>query len=129
MFAMNSIGAKIDESIYNKRGPCVFKVSGQVYYWIGSLCLLVGEAPRTAKAKCREMDIQEFKIRLYNAEVARGYELPISNTLEAIVFDIGLTSSTDFNVIIQHKDGPAQRINKLHPSYMSLQFPLLFIYR
>ncbi|GKA39506.1 DNA helicase [Tanacetum coccineum] len=40
----------------------------------------------------------------------------------------GIISNTDFDVIIQHKDGPAQRINKLHPSYMSLQFPLIFIY-
>ncbi|GJR63091.1 DNA helicase [Tanacetum coccineum] len=71
---------------------------------------------------------REFKIRLYNAEGARGYELPTSNTLGAIVFYNGPTSRTDFDVIIQQKDGPPQRINKLHPSYMSLQFPLLFIY-
>ncbi|GJX63681.1 hypothetical protein Tco_0296581 [Tanacetum coccineum] len=39
MFAMTSFGAKIDESINAGRGPYVFKVSGQVYHWIGSLCL------------------------------------------------------------------------------------------
>ncbi|GJU83002.1 DNA helicase [Tanacetum coccineum] len=35
---------------------------------------------RTARDKCRELDIPEFKIRLYNAEGARDYELPTSNT-------------------------------------------------
>nr|GEW57266.1 DNA helicase [Tanacetum cinerariifolium] len=84
---------------------------------------------RTARDKCREIDIPKFKIRLYNAEGARGYELPTSNTLGAMVFESGITSNTDFDVIIQSKDGLAQRVNKLHPSYMSLQFPLLFVYR
>ncbi|GKC45331.1 hypothetical protein Tco_1063053, partial [Tanacetum coccineum] len=36
MFAMTSFGAKIDESINAGKGPYVFKVSGQVYHWIGS---------------------------------------------------------------------------------------------
>ncbi|GKF12943.1 DNA helicase [Tanacetum coccineum] len=79
---------------------------------------------RTARDKCREI----FKIRLYNAEGACGYELPTSNTLGAIVFDSGVTGNTNFDVIIQEKDGPAKRINKHHKSYMSLQFLLLFIY-
>ncbi|GJT34506.1 hypothetical protein Tco_0924925 [Tanacetum coccineum] len=179
LFAMTSFGAKIDESINAGRGPYVFKVSGQIYHWIGSLCPPMGEAPRflqiyiydtdnevenrmryfggvdnshldtqivegliqfldahneliqlfrTTRDKCRQMDIPEFKIRLYNAEGARGYELPTSNTLGAMVFENGITTNKEFDVIIQHKDGPPQRINKLHQSYMSLQFPLLFIY-
>ncbi|GKD72991.1 hypothetical protein Tco_1331273, partial [Tanacetum coccineum] len=39
-------GAKIDESINAGRGPYVFKVSGQIYHRIGSLCPPPGEAPR-----------------------------------------------------------------------------------
>ncbi|GKB24829.1 hypothetical protein Tco_0864230, partial [Tanacetum coccineum] len=46
MFAMTSFGAKIDESINAGRGSYVFKVSGQIYYWIGSLCPPEGEVPR-----------------------------------------------------------------------------------
>ncbi|GJQ94857.1 hypothetical protein Tco_0005996 [Tanacetum coccineum] len=173
MFAMTSFGAKVDDSINRGRGPYVFKVFGQVYHWIGSLCPPAREPPRflqlyiydtkhevenrmwhfggiddsnldskiveglihfldvhdelvqlfrTARDKCREI----FKIRLYNAEGACGYELPTSNTLGAIVFDSGVTGNTNFDVIIQEKDGPAKRINKHHKSYMSLQFLLLF---
>ncbi|GKB23122.1 DNA helicase [Tanacetum coccineum] len=151
MFAMTSFGAKIDESINNGRGPYVFKVSGQVYHWIGSLCPLLGEQPRflqlyiydtehelenkmrhfgglDARDRCQQIDVPEFKIRLYNADGARGYELPSSNTLGAIVFDSRLTGSTEFDVVIEHKGGLPKRINKLHKSYMSLQFLLLFIY-
>nr|GEW58662.1 helitron helicase-like domain-containing protein [Tanacetum cinerariifolium] len=83
---------------------------------------------RTAKDKCREIDIQEFKIRLYNGAGTQGYELLASNTLGAIVFDSGHAGSKDFDVIIQERDGPAQRISKVHLSYMSLRFSLLFIY-
>ncbi|GJU94740.1 hypothetical protein Tco_1319496 [Tanacetum coccineum] len=83
---------------------------------------------QTDRDKCREIDILEFKIRLYNVEGARGYEIPRSSTLRAIVFDSGPTGSTYFDVIIQDKDGSTQSISKLHPSYMSLQLNLLFIY-
>ncbi|GKF31160.1 hypothetical protein Tco_0100958, partial [Tanacetum coccineum] len=38
MFSMTSLGANVDESINNGRGPYVFKISGQLYHWIGSLC-------------------------------------------------------------------------------------------
>ncbi|GKD64363.1 hypothetical protein Tco_1306471, partial [Tanacetum coccineum] len=66
---------------------------------------------RTTRDKFRELDIPEFKIRLYNCQSARGYEFPTSNTLSAMVFESGITSNTDFDVIIQHKDGPTQRVN------------------
>ncbi|GJT77618.1 DNA helicase [Tanacetum coccineum] len=131
MFAMTSFGAKIDESINAGRGPYVFKVSGQIYHWIGSLCPPVGEAPRFLQLYIYDTDnerTRHSKIRLYNAEGARGYELPTSNTLGAKVFERGIADNADFDVIIQHRDDPAQRVNKLHPLYMSLQFPLLLIY-
>ncbi|GJX97177.1 DNA helicase [Tanacetum coccineum] len=179
MFSMTSFGAKVYDSINRGRYPYVFKVSGQIYHWIGSLCPPPGESSRflqlyiydtdhevenrlrhfggiddsdldpdiveglihfldahnqlvqlfrTSRDKCGDIHVPEFKIRLYNAEGARGYELSTSNTLGAVVFDNGVTSSTDFDIIIQEKDGPPKRINKLHKSYMSLQFPLLFIY-
>nr|GEV81281.1 DNA helicase [Tanacetum cinerariifolium] len=67
MLAMTSFGAKIDES-NNAWERVLF---------------------RTARDKCRELDILEFKIRLYNTDGARGYELSTSNTLSAMVFETG----------------------------------------
>ncbi|GJW37723.1 DNA helicase [Tanacetum coccineum] len=117
----------------------------------GSLCSLPGEPPRflqlyiydtkhelenmmrhfgrTTYDRCQEIDIIKFNIRLYNGDGARGYELPASNTLGAIVFYIELTSSTEFDMVIEHRGGLPKRIGKLYKSYMSLKFPLLFIYR
>ncbi|GJX62161.1 DNA helicase [Tanacetum coccineum] len=45
-----------------------------------------------------------------------------------IVFEDGSRSRTDFDVIIEFRGGHPQIINKLHQSYMSLQFPLLFVF-
>lgn len=179
MFAMTSFGANIDNTINEGRGPYVFKVSGEIYHWIGSLCPNGDTTPRflqlyfydtqnevenkmshftesdksrlqprivqgliefldthnelvqifrTARDKCQEADIPDFKIRLYNAGRKRGYELPTSRALRGIVFDCGPTSESDYDVIIEYRDGQPKRINKLHQSYMSLQFPLIFIY-
>ncbi|GKE29451.1 DNA helicase, partial [Tanacetum coccineum] len=46
IFAMTSIGAKIDDSVNKGMRPYVFKISGQIYHWIGSLCLEEDHHPR-----------------------------------------------------------------------------------
>ncbi|GJY32097.1 DNA helicase [Tanacetum coccineum] len=46
MFAMTSFGACIDDSVNRRTGPYVFKISGQIYLWIGSLCPQPGNPPR-----------------------------------------------------------------------------------
>nr|GFA12666.1 helitron helicase-like domain-containing protein [Tanacetum cinerariifolium] len=46
MFSMTSLGARVDESINIGRGPYVFKISGQLYHWLGSLCPAEGDPPR-----------------------------------------------------------------------------------
>ncbi|XP_021980536.1 uncharacterized protein LOC110876681 [Helianthus annuus] len=46
MFSMTSFGADVDDTINHSAGPYVFKVSGQISHWIGSLCPSAGEKPR-----------------------------------------------------------------------------------
>ncbi|GJY13255.1 hypothetical protein Tco_0382564 [Tanacetum coccineum] len=179
MFAMTSFGAKSDHSVNKGRGPYVFKISSQIYHWIGSLCLEKGHHLRflqlyvydthdelsnrmhyfggldestlnpeiveglihvldehnsllrlfiIACDRCNMGDILSFRIMLYNMGGIHGYELPTADILGTIVFENGPISHTDFDVIIKFRGGPPQRINKLHQSYMSLQFPLLFIF-
>ncbi|GKA88911.1 hypothetical protein Tco_0810723, partial [Tanacetum coccineum] len=43
---MTSFGARVEDSINNGRAPYVFKISGEVYHWIGSLCPNEGDPPR-----------------------------------------------------------------------------------
>nr|GFA22432.1 helitron helicase-like domain-containing protein [Tanacetum cinerariifolium] len=131
MIAMTSFGACIDDSVNRRRGPYVFKISGQIYHWIGSLCPEPGNPPRlfrAARDRVESGDVLEFHIRLFSAVGAREYDLPTSGTLGAIMFENGPNTRTDYDVIIESRGGFSQRVNKLHPLYMSLQFPLLFVY-
>ncbi|GJS66166.1 DNA helicase [Tanacetum coccineum] len=179
MFSMTSLGAKVDNSINNGKGPYVFRISGQLYHWIGSMCPDEGTMPRflqlyiydttnevknrmahfggendsglkkeiveeliefldkhnalvqlfrTARDKYLESDIPEFKVKLYNVVGTRQYEVPTPDTVGAIVFGGSTSTENDFDLIIEEHSHYPQRVNKLHPCYMSLQFPLLFVY-
>ncbi|PWA41197.1 helitron helicase-like domain-containing protein [Artemisia annua] len=55
---------------------------------------------RTARDFCNQAEIPDFKLRLYNAGRTRGYELPTSDNVAAIVFDSGPTTESDYDVII-----------------------------
>ncbi|GJT23200.1 hypothetical protein Tco_0893137 [Tanacetum coccineum] len=83
---------------------------------------------QTARDKCNGLEIPEFRIRLYSMVGAQEYDLPTYQTLGTIMFEDRLDTSTDYDVIIESKDWAPQRINNLHPSYMTLQFPLLFVF-
>ncbi|GJX23884.1 DNA helicase [Tanacetum coccineum] len=70
MFSMTSLGANSDESINNGRGPYVFKISGQLYHWIGSLCPTDGEPPRFLQLYIYDTD-NEVDNRLSNNSILR----------------------------------------------------------
>ena len=178
MFAMTSLGAEIDNSINMGRGPYVFKISGQIYHRIGSMCPEQNGRPqflqlyiydtenevanrlenfqrsghglrsdivenligilddhnelvqlfRTARNKMEEADIPQFKIRLFGVVGSRQHELPAGDSIGAIVFEGGPDVETDFDVVIEQHDGRLKQVNKLNASYMSLQFPLIFLF-
>ncbi|PWA46059.1 nucleic acid-binding, OB-fold protein [Artemisia annua] len=82
---------------------------------------------RTARDRISEGNIDDFKIRLYNVAGNRRYDLPSSHTLGAIVFEPEGNSQTDYDIIVEYKDGQPQRINKLHSSYMMAESSKLTI--
>ena len=178
MFAMTSLGAKIDTSINMGRGPYVFKISGQIYHRIGSMLPEENEDPqflqlyiydtenevanrlesfqrsghglradivesligildehnelvqlfRTARNKMEEANIPQFKVRLFGVVGSRQHELPAGDSIGAIVFEGGPEVQTDFDVVIEQHDRRLKRVNKLNASYMSLQFPMIFLF-
>ncbi|GKA90786.1 hypothetical protein Tco_0812656 [Tanacetum coccineum] len=135
MFAMTYFGAHVDESVNRRRGPYVFKISGKVMKLlmhhitgygssslnpeiVRSLILFLNEHNElvklfwTARDKCNGKEIHEFRIRIYSVVGAWEYDLSTSQTLGAIVFENRPDTSTDYDVIIESKDGAPQRINK-----------------
>nr|GEX32834.1 DNA helicase [Tanacetum cinerariifolium] len=83
---------------------------------------------RTARDKYMDSEIPEFKVRLYNVVGTRRYEVPTPEANRAIVFCDSSTKDNEFDSIVEEHSFFPQRVNKLHPCYMSLQFPLLFVY-
>ncbi|PWA45028.1 hypothetical protein CTI12_AA517190 [Artemisia annua] len=90
--------------------------------------LCCGGATQNNKRQVAEHDVPEFKVRLYSGDRPRGYELPASQTLGAIVFYSGPESESNYDVILEYRNGVVKRVSKIHKLYMSLQFPLIFIY-
>ncbi|PWA57414.1 hypothetical protein CTI12_AA407730 [Artemisia annua] len=83
---------------------------------------------RTARDKLLEADVPHFQIRLFGVVGAHQYELPTADTIGAIVYEGGPESATDYDIVIERHSREAENVNKLHPRYMALQFPLLFVY-
>ncbi|XP_021992293.1 uncharacterized protein LOC110889094 [Helianthus annuus] len=72
----------------------------------------------------------ELKLRLIGRrqQDGRTYNLPTASEVAAlIVGDIG-DSLENRDIIVETKSGGLQRISELHPSYLALQYPLLFPY-
>ncbi|GJW01166.1 DNA helicase [Tanacetum coccineum] len=82
----------------------------------------------TAQEKYLDADIPEFKVKLYNVVGTQEYELPTTESIGATVFGETSSMENDFDLIVEQHSRFPQRVNKLHPCYMSLQFPLLFVY-
>ncbi|XP_022042431.1 uncharacterized protein LOC110945101 [Helianthus annuus] len=82
---------------------------------------------RNARDLCRSADVTSFYIRLYNSYNSLRYDNPTQGCIGAIISDPG-PESNGFDIVIRYRVAGPQRINILHPLYMSLQYPLLFIH-
>ena len=85
---------------------------------------------RMAKDRIESSRCKEFKLRLIGSRNSDGrrYNLPtVSEVAGLIVGDIGPEEKYR-DIIIETQSGTLQRINELHPSYIPLQYPLLFPY-
>ncbi|CAI9303567.1 unnamed protein product [Lactuca saligna] len=178
MFSMTSFGANEDDSINKGRAPYVFKVSGQIYHWIGSfypqdvhpprflqlyMCDTENEVAnrlhsfhgegkvllsadvvdslshmlhthneyvrtfKTAKEIAQSMNLDSYGVRLFNVVPDRRYGPPAPGSLGCIVCGDDVTGAM-YDIVVYSKIGSPQRVSKLHPTYMPLQYPLLFPY-
>ncbi|KAL6582395.1 hypothetical protein OROMI_006409 [Orobanche minor] len=58
----------------------------------------------------------------------RTYNLPTTSEVAALIVGDVDSSYDTRDVTVETQSGALQRINELHPSYLPLQYPLLFIY-
>ncbi|CAI9271489.1 unnamed protein product [Lactuca saligna] len=82
---------------------------------------------KTVKQIAEERNLDEYVVCIFNDVPDRRYTPPAPGTLGCIVFGDDCVSSR-YDILIHSKGGQAQRVSNLHPSYMPLQYPLLFPY-
>uniref|UniRef100_A0A2N9FGK8 Helitron helicase-like domain-containing protein n=1 Tax=Fagus sylvatica TaxID=28930 RepID=A0A2N9FGK8_FAGSY len=123
-------GGKVDYSVNRGSAPYVFRLNGQNYHKIGSLLPVDGEKPKMARDRFIESDVRDVKIRLIGTRGPneRQYNIPTSSEVAAVIVGDFSVESSNRDIIVEHTSSGLQRISELHPSFMSLQYPLLFPY-
>ncbi|XP_076953594.1 uncharacterized protein LOC143627715 [Bidens hawaiensis] len=84
---------------------------------------------RMARDFCNEQPDKELKLRLiYNREKdGRTYNLPTSSEVAALIVGDIEESYEPRDIVVRKIGGNLEYLNELHPSYMPLQYPLIFI--
>ncbi|XP_074277038.1 uncharacterized protein LOC141600694 [Silene latifolia] len=85
---------------------------------------------RMAQERLKEQSDKRLSIRLLGTRNHRDktYNTPIASEIAALIVDSTGDQIKGKDIIIEHKTHGLQRISELHPSYMALQYPLLFPY-
>ncbi|CAH1415138.1 unnamed protein product [Lactuca virosa] len=88
------------------------------------------QAFRMAKDRLHESSTQSVKIRLIGNRTKDGrqYNLPTVFEVAALIPGDGSPIQCRDVLIEDRGDGTVRRISELHPSFMALQYPLLFPY-
>ncbi|XP_035845226.1 uncharacterized protein LOC118491503 [Helianthus annuus] len=73
---------------------------------------------------------ENLKIRLIakRNQDGRTYNLPTASEVAALIVGDIDTLFEPRDIIVKSKQGYLERISELHPSYLALQYPLLFVY-
>jgi hypothetical protein len=183
LFAFTSMGAHIDDSVNDGRGPPLFKICGQVHHRIGSLLPSDGSPPqfiqlhisdtanevanrmqcisnnnqpiesldpvivqelikmldlhnpfskkfRMARDRLAECKDENFIIRIVGAKEGNPVQCSLPTTDQLAMLIVGDFSLDTFkrDIIIETQNQELKRISALHPTFMPLQYPLLFPY-
>lgn len=82
---------------------------------------------KTARELAAEKELECYTVCLFNEVPDRCYGPPTGGTLGCIVLGDDCVTNK-YDIVVHSKSGKPQRVRKLHPSYMALQYPLLFPY-
>ncbi|GJW22559.1 hypothetical protein Tco_0033181 [Tanacetum coccineum] len=89
----------------------------------------VAQAFRMAKDWCNTHSSPDFRLRLHSErKTTRQYNAPTVSEVAAIIINDFRDAHPTRDIVVDRKDTGPQRVSELHPSYMALQYPLLFPY-
>ncbi|XP_057756276.1 uncharacterized protein LOC130975502 [Arachis stenosperma] len=143
---------KINHNINNGSAPPTFSLSGQNYHSIGSLLPLPSDIPKFAQLYIDDTEneiqnrisairssnsnnvieqtiVNELKqmMDLHNP-LAKRYNIPTASEVAILIVGDIDESSLQRDIILETTSNRLKRIDVLHPSYRSLQYPLIFPY-
>nr|GEU77125.1 helicase [Tanacetum cinerariifolium] len=89
----------------------------------------IAKAFRMAMDWCHSHTTVNVELRLISKRTnLRQYNAPTIIEVVALITNDFEDGSPTRDIIVTNKDSGLQRISELHPSYMALQYPLLFLY-
>ncbi|PWZ56074.1 hypothetical protein Zm00014a_008891 [Zea mays] len=85
---------------------------------------------RFAKGRLDEEGDQKVTLRLLGCNTRHDaqYNLPTNGELAAVIVGDCSSSQYKYDVLVHAREGGLKHVSCLHPSYMALQYPLLFPY-
>ncbi|KAL0004915.1 hypothetical protein SO802_012476 [Lithocarpus litseifolius] len=85
---------------------------------------------RMVRDRFDESDIHNVRIRLIRSRNSgeTQYDLPVTSEIAALIVGDFNIESSDRDIIVENQSLGLQCINGTHPSFMALQYPLLFSY-
>ena len=85
---------------------------------------------RMVRDRFGESDIYNVRIHLIRSRNSseRQFDLPVTSKIAALIVGDFNIESSDRDIIVENRSLGLQRINGTHPSFMELQYPLLFPY-
>ncbi|KAM3266608.1 hypothetical protein P3L10_003603 [Capsicum annuum] len=123
IFAFTSMGGRVDGSINRSKGPYIFRRNGQNYHHIGSLLPEIGKTPRFAQLYIYDT---ENKITNRMNYLSQGeFDLKIVQALSEMLDEHNILENFQRDIIVEHRKNGLQRITDLHPSFMSMTYPLI----
>ncbi|PWA59202.1 hypothetical protein CTI12_AA348290 [Artemisia annua] len=88
MFSMTSFGAQIDDTINDGRGPYVFKISGQIHHWIGTICPTNKDEPKFMQIYIFDMDNEvAHRMEPFGGKDKSGLKPEIAQSLIQVLDD------------------------------------------
>ncbi|GJV04455.1 helicase [Tanacetum coccineum] len=90
---------------------------------------IVAQAFQMARDWCHSHESVNFELCLLSERTsARQYNAPMVSEVAALITKDFVDDLPSRDIVVDSKDGGLKRILELHPSYMALQYPLLFPY-
>ncbi|GKF40757.1 hypothetical protein Tco_0124099, partial [Tanacetum coccineum] len=89
----------------------------------------IAQAFRMARDLCHSHTSANMELRLLSERTnLRQYNAPTVAEVAVLITNDFRDGEPTRDIIVNTKDGRPKRISELHPSYMALQYPLLFSY-